>query len=226
MSEQSIKHCVLLKACRDAMAEAAEGPTDWTHMIAAIDAALSTPSHVAPKTGLLKLAHDYLTLERTLLSGDEIKELLRAFVQAEESRATNARLLDESLQRLHSAPSTIAEKQEAVGTLEQALLEMHHSYTNPQWFTKGESGAAAQFRLWHGKGLEAIRVLKRETTPPATLEKPFVPIETAYYYRCDSCKREVEWQGPNAEINVWDLSHTACGTVCDILRRAGGAVTP
>lgn len=61
--------------------------------------------------------------------------------------------------------SSIGTSEEAVQVLEQALAEMNHSHTNPEWFTKGESGAAAQFRLWHGKGVEAIRVLR--TTPSA-----------------------------------------------------------
>lgn len=38
----------MLKACRDAMVVAHEGPTDWSHMITAIDALLSdTPSETA-----------------------------------------------------------------------------------------------------------------------------------------------------------------------------------
>lgn len=47
----------------------------------------------------------------------------------------------------------------ALRELEQALMEMNHAYTNPDWFTKGEAGAAAQFRLWHGKGSTALRWL-------------------------------------------------------------------
>lgn len=77
------------------------------------------PSISAPDAGILALAADYLALRRTLLSGEEIVAMALALIQAEQSRATNARLLDEALRRLHGS----GEARSHAGDTTRELLE-------------------------------------------------------------------------------------------------------
>ena len=69
---------------------------------------------------------------------------------------------------------------------------------------------------------EAIRELLLELPEaPRSASEPFVPTPTGYYYSCPKCGREVQWEGPDAEINVYGgrIQHSYCGAVVDIIRR-------
>ena len=66
--------------------------------------------------------------------------------------------IDDALRRLHNPlVAALKEMEGALKTSMQALAEMDHAHNEPGWFTKGAEGADAQFRLWRGKGVDAVK---------------------------------------------------------------------
>ena len=49
---------------------------------------------------------------------------------------------------------------ETLKTAEQAVREMGHAHSEPNWFTDGKPGADAQFRLWERKAKTAFTAIQ------------------------------------------------------------------
>lgn len=55
--------------------------------------------------------------------------------------------------------TTLPELRALIETVQKAFAEIAHARTDPGWFTRGETGAYAQSRLWEQRGVEATAKL-------------------------------------------------------------------
>lgn len=62
-------------------------------------------------------------------------------------------------EELANAKQRLAAVEVALAICKQAIAEMNHAHFKPNWFTKGEQGACAQFILWRDKATEALAAL-------------------------------------------------------------------
>ena len=73
-----------------------------------------------------------------------------------------ADIAESELDRLRTENAAL---REALGVAMQAIMEMAHAHSDPNWFTNGQRGAHLQFFLWHKNGMEAIRAALAKVTP-------------------------------------------------------------